>query len=323
MRAARALALASALAAAPLAPAGAQTAGSVRVTATRANVRAEPNEKAAVVSQVTAGTVLELKGVEGDWYRVQLPPMGSIRVEAFLSKKVATLVGPASVPTGASGAKSATTAAAPVPPAVMTPTSRDGMSVAVQEGGASGWLTPGSADLSRTAERGASLRAIAAVMPLGQPVAPPPAGSGQMTYVWTVSDAVSPRVLTESRPGFVVQFKDVPGVSPDDFSPAIVQLVTTPGGSRIVAAVRGRADQASRLALDWDVTRELKQEAVRTSVELVERGVVRIQPAAALAPGHYAVVLRPNGSKKFSGASVLSPTAEGRVFGVVWAFTVK
>ena len=45
----------------------AQTDGSVRVTAARANVRAEPNEKGAVISQVTAGTVLTLKAVEGDF----------------------------------------------------------------------------------------------------------------------------------------------------------------------------------------------------------------------------------------------------------------
>src|SRR5262245_29127062 len=76
-------------------PALAQTGGSVRVTATRANVRAEPHEKAAVVSQVTSGTVLPLRAVEGDWYRVQLPAdprLGGVRVEAFISRKVAALV---------------------------------------------------------------------------------------------------------------------------------------------------------------------------------------------------------------------------------------
>lgn len=311
----RTVAIVLALGAVLFARAGAQTTGSVRVTASRANVRAEPNEKAAVVSQVTAGTVLELKGVDGDWFRVQLPPMGSVRVEAYLSKKVATLVGPLS---GATPPKPAAAPAAPV-----TPTSKDGMSVAMQEGGASVWLTPGSAELVRIAERGDSLRAVAAAMPVGQPMAPPPAGSGQITYVWTVGAGAPARVLSESRPGFVVQFKDVPGVSPDDFSPAIVQLVGTPAGSRVLAAVRGRADHASRLALDWDVAKDLKQEAVRATVEILERGVARIQPASPLTRGDYAIVLRPTGSKKFAGASVLSPTGEGRVFGVVWSFTIR
>jgi Bacterial SH3 domain len=297
--------------------AGAQTTGSVRVTAPRANVRAEPNEKAAVVSQVTAGTVLELKGVEGEWFRVQLPPMGSVRVDAFLSKKVATLVGP---PAGAAAAKPAGTPATPAAP--VTPTSKDGMSVAVQEAGASVWLTPGSTELVRIGERGESLRAVAAAMPVGQPLAPP-AGSGQLTYVWTIAPGASARVLSESRPGFVVQFKEVPGVSPDDFSPAIVQLISTPGGSRILAAVRGRTDQGSRLTLDWDVAKDLKQESVRATVEILERGIAKIQPSSPLTPGDYAVVLRPNGSKKFAGASVLSPAGEGRVFGVVWTFTIR
>jgi len=142
----RGVAIVLGLGAVLFARAGAQTTGSVRVTAPRANVRAEPNEKAAVVSQVTAGTVLELKGVEGEWFRVQLPPMGSVRVEAFLSKKVATLVGS---PAGAAAATPAATPAAPV-----TPTSKDGMSVAVQEAGASVWLTPGSTELVRIGERG-------------------------------------------------------------------------------------------------------------------------------------------------------------------------
>ncbi len=90
----------------------AQTEGAVRVTAARANVRAEPNEKAAVVSQVTSGTMLTLRAVEGDWFRVQLPAdprLGGVRVEAFISRKVAALV------TSAPGTS------APGPPAPRTP----------------------------------------------------------------------------------------------------------------------------------------------------------------------------------------------------------
>ena len=62
---------------------------------------------------------------------------------------------------------------------------------------------------------------------------------------------------------------------------------------------------------------------MRSSVELVERGVARVQPSDALAPGDYAIVLRPTGPKKFAGVSVLSETAEGKVLNTVWVFSVK
>src|SRR5436309_16059764 len=78
--------------------------GSVRVTVARANVRQTPDDRGAVVSQIPYGTVLALAAVEGDWFRVYVP-MGALRVEAYLSKKVAVVVAPPAVapaPTAAS-----------------------------------------------------------------------------------------------------------------------------------------------------------------------------------------------------------------------------
>jgi hypothetical protein len=67
----------------------------------------------------------------------------------------------------------------------------------------------------------------------------------------------------------------------------------------------------------------LKQDVVKTTVQVIDRGVATLTPAAKLAPGEYAVVLRPTGNKKFSGESVLSPAADGRVFGTAWVVIVK
>src|SRR5687768_1722735 len=67
----------------------------VRVTAARANVRAEASEKAPVLDQVIAGAVLELVSSEGDWFHVRLPPdprLGGARVTGYLSRKVAVQV---------------------------------------------------------------------------------------------------------------------------------------------------------------------------------------------------------------------------------------
>jgi hypothetical protein len=293
-----------------------QTSGSVRVTAARANVRSEPNEKGAVVSQVTSGTVLQLKSVEGDWYHVELQ-VGAMRVDAYISKKVA-----APVTTGAAvGAKPGATAAA-APPAAVVATAKDGMSVAAISDGKSVWLTPGAATVVRVAERADSLRAAAVALPIGPPPAPP-TGSGQITYIWTIDRAVPSRAIANAASGFAVTFKDVPGVSPDDFAPALVRVLGSASGVKVVAAVRGRADAATRAQLEWDLAKDFKYDLVRSSVELVERGVARVQPSDALAPGDYAIVLRPTGPKKFAGVSALSETAEGKVLNTVWVFSVK
>jgi hypothetical protein len=73
---------------------------------------------------------------------------------------------------------------------------------------------------------------------------------------------------------------------------------------------------------DWDLGKELKQDVVRAEAEPDGRGGIKLRPSSALAPGEYALVLRPS-RKKLPGATVLASTAEGRLFGLVWDFTVK
>jgi hypothetical protein len=106
-------------------------------------------------------------------------------------------------------------------------------------------------------------------------------------------------------------------------SPAIVQVIGSAAGPRVIGAVRGRVDQATRAQADWDLERDLKHEVIASKVEISPRGVARISPVAALPPGDYAVVMRPTGNKKFAGASVLDEAEEGRVFGIAWVFVVK
>ena len=90
-----------------------------------------------------------------------------------------------------------------------------------------------------------------------------------------------------------------------------------------MGATRGRADEAARPGAEWDLTREWKQDVVRSVVEPVGRGAAKIQPVADLPPGEYAVVLRLLERKKLPGATVLSQSGEGRLFGTVWAFSVR
>ena len=114
-----------AIAAVVVAAAGlvAQDGASVKVTVPRANIRSEANDRAPVLTQVPSGTLLQLLSVEGDWFHVRVP-VGSLRIEAYISKKVAAL---ASAPAAAPAPAAASPAPAPAAAG-----SVDGMSVAVE-----------------------------------------------------------------------------------------------------------------------------------------------------------------------------------------------
>lgn len=91
----------------------------VQVTVPRANVRAEPSERAPILQQVTPKDQIEWRATDGDWFKVLLPPnpaLGGARVEAYISKKVARL-GPASATPAAPAAAMSDPVAAPMPKA--------------------------------------------------------------------------------------------------------------------------------------------------------------------------------------------------------------
>jgi hypothetical protein len=297
------------------APIAAQDAGTVKVTAARANVRSEPNDKAPVVAQVTAGTVLPLKAVEGDWFRVQLPQTGAIRVEAYISRKVATPEKP-----GASPASPAAPAGAK-PVASGPPPDPSGVTVAWAAGNQATWLAPRAARVGQLSDRGDTVRAMAAILP-PELHAPMDAGPTQVAYVWALDDFAATTAIEDRRPVFVVDFKNVAGVRRDDLVPALVRLAPAAGGRRVVGMVRGRADEVARTTAEWDVMRDFRQDAIKADVKIVEPGAARITPAVDLAPGEYAIVIRPP-RKRLTGAVVLSEAGEGRLFRTAWVFAVK
>jgi hypothetical protein len=90
-----------------------------------------------------------------------------------------------------------------------------------------------------------------------------------------------------------------------------------------VATIRSRGDRATDREMSWNVTHDLKQNVQRVTRETIERGAVRIQPAADLPPGEYAIVLRPRDGWRLAGASVLSAAGEGRLFHWIWDFSIR
>ena len=201
--------------------------------------------------------------------------------------------------------------------------SRNGMSVVMTIGEASTPLVPRLLRVIQIGDKVDSLARIAPVMPATGDLAGRAGGAAPVTFVWVADDAAAQRIVTDRRPSFLAVFKDLPGLNPEDLAPVLVRLTPAASGVRLIAALRGRADQASRTDPDWDVVRDLKQDIVRTDLQRLDRGDMRITPTADLPPGEYAVVLRLASKRKVAGSAVLGTDGEGRVFAVAWDFAVK
>ena len=298
-------------------PAAQTAVSTARVTAATASIRSDPNPTASVLTTVKAGAPLEVRGTDGDFYQV-VTVVGSVRIQGYVLKKSVTL----DKPPAAAAAATPAAATTPKPAAPATGAAKFGMSATVEVGGRSTPLVASTARTMQVAERADSPRAAAMAMPVGAATPLPTSPTAAVSYLWIVDVPKDARVLA-AKPTFTVQFREAPGISPDDFAPALVSLAVTPSGSRVMSVVRGRVDQSKRATGDWDVGRDLRQDVVKSTVETLDRGSVKLTPAADLAPGEYAVVMRPTGNKKFAGTSVLSPTADGRVFGIAWIFVVR
>jgi hypothetical protein len=296
--------------------------GTVRVTAARANIREEASETSKVLAQVSQGMELELVSVEGDWFHVRVPVSG-LRVEAYISKKVARISKPSSTLSSApaSAAASGGSPSAPLPRS--TPADRNGMSVVMTVGDVSAPLLPRTLRVVQVSDKADSLSKIAPLVPAtGQP-AGRAGDASAVTFVWVADEPAAQRVVADRRPSFLAVFKDLPGLNPEDLAPVLVRLTPAASGIRVIAALRGRADQASRMDPDWDVVHDLKQDIVRTDLQKLDRGNMRLTPAADLPPGEYAIVLRLASKRKVAGSAVLGSDGEGRVFSVAWDFGIK
>jgi hypothetical protein len=145
----------------------------------------------------------------------------------------------------------------------------------------------------------------------------------KVTYVWGVPGPASSNVLQSASPAFTVDFSRALGVKPDDYEPAIVKLTPAQSTCRIVGATEGKPDASSSPAADWQVYSHFLEERVKVQSQKVAPGQYKISPAAELAPGEYAVVLRPaTKTKNFSGGDVLRAQGDGLMFDAAWTFQI-
>lgn len=105
--------------------------------------------------------------------------------------------------------------------------------------------------------------------------------------VWALAGTASTRELA-ALPRLEIEFSNIPGVNPDAYHPTLVRLVPTMDNYRLVAAAK--TEGAGTVARP---SGPIIEELVDTTVTRVSRGSYRVQPAAALDPGQYALVLRP------------------------------
>jgi uncharacterized protein YgiM (DUF1202 family) len=98
----------------------AASAETVRVVAARANVRERPDLKSPVIAGVRSGTILQVEGREGNWYRVRLE--GPTRRGGRTGYISAALVAPEAAEPSLEGAR-------PLPPAPAPPAASKALSI--------------------------------------------------------------------------------------------------------------------------------------------------------------------------------------------------
>jgi hypothetical protein len=144
-----------------------------------------------------------------------------------------------------------------------------------------------------------------------------------MTFVWGIPSPTSTNILQTSSPNFVVDYSNVPGVNADQFEPVIVKLTPSQNSCRIVGATEGKEDVTANPAADWQIYSSFLEDKVAVKSQKTTKGRYQITSSSPLAPGEYAVVLRPiSKSMKFSGGEVARGQGDGLIFDSAWSFAV-
>jgi hypothetical protein len=151
------------------------------------------------------------------------------------------------------------------------------------------------------------------------------AKTAKITYVWALNGGSSPANVGTSGPSFETNYAGLPGVNPDQFEPVIVKLSPTPQSNyRLVGATEAAGSAAQDKQQDWPIYSSFVEDRISCKVDKLGSGHARVTPAAALAPGEYAIALRPTDkAHKFSGEEVGKNQAEGLLFNYTWPFSVK
>jgi hypothetical protein len=292
----------------------AQEPAAVRVTVSQTSVRAEASDKAPVLEQVIKGAVFELISTQGDWFQIRLPAdprLGGARVTGYLSRKAAVQV---------SGSESASAVSQARQPR-LDPAGA-GIKVGVDAGGKTSWLPVSPVRAVSVAGAVPTLAAAAAGASF-EGAGSATSDESQVTWVWGAAPGGAPTVVTGNRPSFFVAYTELADVNISEVVPAIVRVAAGAGGWRVIGYSAGRPDAPTREDSRWVIVRDLKQDAAPSTLSGSGPGLVDIRPREALAPGEYAVVLRPAVARPYSGRELLGEYGIGRVFRAAWIFRIR
>jgi hypothetical protein len=113
-------------------------------------------------------------------------------------------------------------------------------------------------------------------------------GDPTLTAVWALPGTQS-SVAVEPRATFEVEFGGIPGLDPEEYQPAVVEVVTTSDNFRLVGAVRSKQS-----SLEAGIpTGDIIEERIPVKKTRVGRGRYHLTLEDSVAPGEYAIVLRP------------------------------
>jgi hypothetical protein len=145
-------------------------------------------------------------------------------------------------------------------------------------------------------------------------------GAPSMTYVWGLPGRKSARELTNTDPIFELNYGDIPGVDPDAFEPVIVKLTQSPDNYRLVGATKTKMNMRNMMANSGPENGKwLVEDRWPTRVYKEDRGFYVLRVDQPLAPGEYAVVLRPVKGYKAKPSGL---GGHAQVFYCVWDFSV-
>jgi hypothetical protein len=144
-------------------------------------------------------------------------------------------------------------------------------------------------------------------------------GTPSMTYVWGLPGLHSSRILPADSLAFELSYGDIPGVDPDGYEPALVQLVQTKDNYRLVGATRSKMGRNTMMGGGPEEGKWISEERVPVRLNKEERGFYVLHVDQPLEPGEYAVVFRPvKGHKPVSSGF----SSAAQVFYSVWDFRV-
>jgi hypothetical protein len=151
------------------------------------------------------------------------------------------------------------------------------------------------------------------------------------TFVWGLPSHSSSTVAPSSSPAFDVQYAAAAGIDPDAFEPVLIKLTPTSSNWRLVGAGSMIVGANGATALP-----KITEDRTPVKSTRLAAGHVRLEPAMPLAPGEYAIVLRPVATQAAQSAQMpqalpsqnaqANMTAQAasmqQLFYAVWDFSV-